>query len=945
MQLGKFFKNLKPKYKKHYFSGICLHSKHCKKNNIFFALKGKKDNGKKYIEDAIKRGAKIIISKNINEGIKNDILFVNRKHPYKDLSFLSSKLYPKKPKNLVAVTGTNGKSSVADFYLQILKLNNLKCASIGTLGVKSNSLKKKTLNTTLDIVSINKILYKFNELKINNVILEASSHGLQQKRLDNINFNTAIFTNLSRDHLDYHKNFKNYLNSKLILFKKLLSKNGTVIYNNQIKQKNLFKSIVKKKKLNYLTIGKISNLEIKKHTYLKDTQIISLTFNKKYYTFRTNLIGKIQLKNLLMAVLAASKILKFNNIVNILSKIKPVNGRIEQLSKLKDNSRVILDYAHTPDALKNCIKDIKEQFQFAKISIVFGCGGNRDKPKRKIMGKISNRFCDRIYLTDDNPRSENPQKIRNQIKTGITKNKLYEIPSRKKAIKTAIKNLNPGEVLIVSGKGHENYQEYNSKIPFSDKKIILKATKEKNKSLSKSLKNNILFKNLASNKLKQNLYLKSASINSNSIKKNQVFFGLKGKKYDGSNFALDALKNGAKVAIINKTNYRINKKIIKVKNSLKTFSKFSSDIRKITNIKSIAITGSAGKTSLKELSGFVLSKIYPTIFSEKSFNNKYGVPLSLSDIDNTHKFGIFEVGMDRKGEINKLAKMIKPDVSVITNISYAHIKNFKNINGIANAKSEIIDQTVNNGYVILNRDDKFYNLLFNKANRQKKKIVTIGQHNNSHIRLINRKKIQRYTELNIKIFDQTKKFVINDYLLPYLDNILFTIAIISIFFDVSIINKNIFLNFKLPDGRGNKIKIKIKKGFVNVIDESYNSNPLSLSFSVKKFENIKVKKSFKKIILGDMLELGKFSKSLHIDAGRILSKTNVDKVYVYGKKIIHTFNNLKAKKKGKKFKSKKEIKDFIYNELNSGDYLMIKGSNSTGLNKIVKEMSVKNNAL
>ena len=149
MQLGKFFKNLKPKHKKHYFSGICLHSKHCKKNNIFFALKGKKDNGKKYIEDAIKRGAKIIISKNINEGIKNDILYVNRKHPYKDLSFLSSKLYPKKPKNLVAVTGTNGKSSVADFYLQILKLNNLKCASIGTLGVKSNSLKKKNLKYNL----------------------------------------------------------------------------------------------------------------------------------------------------------------------------------------------------------------------------------------------------------------------------------------------------------------------------------------------------------------------------------------------------------------------------------------------------------------------------------------------------------------------------------------------------------------------------------------------------------------------------------------------------------------------------------------------------------------------------------------------------------------------------------------------------------------------------
>ncbi len=944
MQLGKFLKNLNSRYKKYYFTGICLHSKNCKKNNVFFALKGKKDNGKKYINDAIKKGAKIIISQNIKEGLRNNILFLNRKHPSKDLSFLSSKLYQKKPKNLIAVTGTNGKSSVADFYLQILKLNKLKCASIGTLGIKSYSLKK-TSNTTLDIISINKILNKFSKLKINNVILEASSHGLQQKRLDNINFNTAIFTNLSRDHLDYHKNFKNYLNSKLILFRKLLSKNGTIIFDKQIKEKSLFKSIVKKRKLQSLTIGKSSNLEIKKHTFVKDTQLLSLKFNNKDYSFRTNLIGKIQLKNLLMAVLAASKILKFDNIINVLGKIKPINGRFEQLYKLKDNSRIILDYSHTPDALKTCIKDIKEQFKFSKISIVFGCGGDRDKPKRKIMGKISNRFCDRIYLTDDNPRSENPQNIRKQIKTGITKNKLYEIPSREKAIKTAINNLGSGEVLIVSGKGHENYQEYNIKKKFSDKKIILKFSKEKNKSLSKSLKNNILFEALASNKLKKNLYLKNVSINSNKIKKNQVFFGLKGKIYDGSNFALDAIKNGAKIAVINKNHNRINNKIIQVKNSLKTFSKFSSDIRKITNIKAIAITGSAGKTSLKELSGFALSKIYPTIFSKKSFNNKYGVPLSLSQIDNTHKFGIFEVGMDRKGEINKLTEMIKPDVSIITNVSYAHIKNFKNINGIANAKSEIIDQTVNGGYVILNRDDQFYNLLSNRAKRQKKKIVTIGQHYKSDIRLINRGKIQKYTELNIKIYNRIKKFVINDYLLPYLDNILFTIAIINIFIDISILNKNIFLNFKLPDGRGNKKKIKIKKGFVNVIDESYNSNPLSLSFSIKKFENIRIKKTFKKLILSDMLELGKFSKKLHIDAGRILSKSNVDKVYVYGKKIIHTFNNLNAKKKGKIFKSKQEIKEFIFNEFNNGDYLMIKGSNSTGLNKIVKEMSVKNNAL
>ena len=206
------------------------------------------------------------------------------------------------------------------------------------------------------------------------------------------------------------------------------------------------------------------------------------------------MLGKIQIKNILMAMLAAeSNNLKFDKIVKKINKIKPVNGRLQKIGEIKNNSMVILDYAHTPDALNICLENLKDQFKDRKISIVFGCGGNRDKFKRPRMGKIANYYCEKIYLTDDNPRTENPKKIRKEIKRKIKKSKILEIPQREKAIEQAVNNLNSGEILVVAGKGHENIQDYGkSKRFFSDKNIILKSIKKKNKKLSNNIKLNIL---------------------------------------------------------------------------------------------------------------------------------------------------------------------------------------------------------------------------------------------------------------------------------------------------------------------------------------------------------------------------------------------------------------------------------------------------------------------
>ena len=947
MFLKDYYPKLNKRFFKFKFNGIAFNSSDVKKDFIFFAIKGNNLDGNKFIKDAIKNGSKIIISEIVKEEIKNNILYLRNKNPRKLLAEFAAKINYKRPNNMVAVTGTNGKSSIANFYYQILKLNKKNVASIGTLGISGINYKKNISNTTFDPIHLNKILRVLKEKKINNVILEASSHGLKQHRLDGIKFNLGIFTNLSRDHLDYHKTFKNYFNSKLILFRKLMKKKSSVIFDEDLNITKKIKSISKNKNLKTLSIGsKTSNLKTIEHKFVNMEQQIKFLYNDRIYSFSTSLIGKVQIKNLLMSVLAAYKSnININNILNSIKKIKPVHGRLEKIGNLKNNSIVILDYAHTPDALEVCLKNLRDQFSLKKINIVFGCGGERDIPKRKIMGRIANTYCKKVYLTDDNPRKENPKKIRNQIKEQISRKKLVEISSRALAIKSAIQNIQSDEIVVVAGKGHETYQEYKKKKYFSDKNCIFKSIKEKNKNLNKNWKVNILNEKLK-NKLSNKIIINKACINSREIKKNNIFFGVRGKKIDGNKYANQAIKNGASISIIDKNYGKKIKSKIKVKNTLRFFTECAAKARNSSNIIAIGITGSAGKTSLKELLGQSLSKIYNTTYSKKSFNNKYGVPISLFNIEKKDKFGVFEIGMDKKGEIDHLSKIVKPNIGVITNISYAHSKNFNNLFGIAKAKSEIIDNIIKNGSIVLNADDKFYNYFRLKAKKRNLKIISFSRKNKSNIKLEKIKNFKNICALKIDINGKSKNFIIKRNLEFYIENILAGLAVIGNYLNLYDLSEKFFYNYNLPEGRGDYKNIKINKKKIHFIDESYNSNPLSLKFALKNFSKLRTGTKRKIVLIGDMLELGKLSNKLHVEAAKIVNNTSINSVYVYGKKVIDTFNKIRTQKRGKILYSIKDVSNFLNDEIKDGDYLMIKGSNSTGLNNISKKLkSGKINAI
>jgi MurE/MurF fusion protein len=942
MLLKKIIKNLPSETPNIKIDGLSLDSRQIKKNYLFFALKGTKLNGEKFILEAISKGAKVIICSQNCKIKTNKAQLIRVKNISKVIIHACKKFYSKKPSNIVAVTGTNGKSSVAEFYHQILTIKKIPVASIGTLGIKTKIKNKKTNLTSLDVISLHRELSEIKKQGINNIIIEASSHGLLQGRLNGLNFKTAIFTNFSQDHLDYHKSMKNYLKAKLILFSKLLKKNQNIITDNQIKEFKKLKMIAKKKNLNLLTIGtKNSIFKIDSLIPKISFQELSLEYNKKKYILEVPLIGLFQIKNLLMAILAAK--LSGLNTVEVLKnikKIKEVNGRLQLIKILPNKTKVFIDYAHTPDALETSLKTLKEHYK-VKPDVVFGCGGERDRNKRHIMAKISEKNAELIYITDDNPRNENPQIIRKMIVSGFkNKERVQNVPIRSKAIDAAIFNSRPEGVILIAGKGHETIQLYKKKIfSSSDKKLIKKNNTNKLKYNIKNFNQILNARILNELTKKKNIKFEGVSIDSKQVKKNNLFIAIKGKKHDGHSFVKQALKNKANYCVIAKKLKNINKnKFIRCRNTINFLNKLAVKKREHSKAKIIAVTGSSGKTTFKTLLGNLLNYYGKTYSSKKSYNNHFGVPLSLSNLENDHQYGVFEIGMSKSKEIQKLSSLVKPDIGIITNVGEAHIENFDNINGIAKAKSEIIESIQDDGFLIINKDDKFFNYFSKIAKKRKIKVLSFGIVKKSDAYLVKNKIYKNYNLLHLKILNKNVFLKVKNINSLLILNILASSLILTILnLDISKI-KNLSNFFKAEDARGKTHIIKRYKKKFNFIDESYNANPSSVKNAIFNFSKIKKNESKKYLLLGDMLELGKKSEIYHKNLSHFINKSDIDKLFIYGKNAFKTYQKTHKAKQGNILQNINDFDEVFSNLINKNDYLMIKGSNATGLNILSKKI-------
>ena len=469
------FKNIEDHFKEIEINGISNNSKNVKKKFIFFAFNGNKTNGNLYIDEAKKNGATIVISQ---EEKGKDVIKLTNKDYFKIYSHLCSSFYNKKPKNIIAVTGTNGKTSVTDFCRQIWSFYGLKSASIGTLGIRETSEhyyhKIRNNLTTLDSSELNKQLSKLYDKQISYVALEASSHGINQNRLDGINFNGAVFTNLSHDHLDYHKNMENYFSAKMKLFTEYL-KDGTCVSINLDDQYGMeLYNKIKTKNFKFVNFGFNEKCELKLIQIKKIEKIwqLEILYKNKLYKTDIGLVGHFQIYNALAAASICLGLgLKQDSIFKSLSYLQTVPGRMQIVNHPLCKATIIVDYAHTPNALENAILAVKKMNVSGKIYTLFGCGGERDHEKRSKMGEVAFKNSDFTIITDDNPRTEDPSLIRKSI---INNNPIaIEIPGRDVAIKKAISFLKDDDVLIIAGKGHEQTQTIGIEtLPFDDVSVV-----------------------------------------------------------------------------------------------------------------------------------------------------------------------------------------------------------------------------------------------------------------------------------------------------------------------------------------------------------------------------------------------------------------------------------------------------------------------------------------
>lgn len=454
-------------------SMLAFDSRKAVENSLYVAIKGVLADGHSFINSAIEKGANVIVCETLPEISQNDVTYILVENSSKALGHLASNFYdnPSQKLNLVGVTGTNGKTTVTTLLFDIFKNLGYSSALISTVEYRIADEVIPSTHTTPDVIRLNEMLAKAVEEGCEYAFMEVSSHGIVQDRIEGLHFKVAGFTNITRDHLDYHKTFDNYLAAKKRFFDELEA-SAVAITNADDKNGNVMLQNTKASRKSF-AMKTMSDF----HGKLLEVDFNGMLLNFNGKEFWTTLTGKFNVYNLLLAYGIAMELgMKENEILQAISKLHRVNGRFETL---KSDSGIffVVDYAHTPDALENILDSINEiRTKNERLICVFGCGGDRDHGKRPQMGKIASQKATVAIITSDNPRTEDPTAIIKEIETGVEPqnfNKYISIPDRKEAIKMAIKFAEPKDIVLVAGKGHETYQEINGvKHHFDDKEVI-----------------------------------------------------------------------------------------------------------------------------------------------------------------------------------------------------------------------------------------------------------------------------------------------------------------------------------------------------------------------------------------------------------------------------------------------------------------------------------------
>ncbi len=968
--------------------------------SLFVAVAGSERDGHAFIGDAMLRGcAAVLVEKGrfdpATMAVPTAVAVIevdDSKGAYAELAeaFFD---YPAASLRLVAVTGTNGKTTITYLLEEILAGNGFSVGVIGTVNYRypmGNGVKVlPASHTTPGAMQLQGLLREMVDNGVTHVVMEVSSHALAQSRLGNLHFDVAAFTNLTRDHLDYHRDMYEYFDTKTLLFTHHLKSGGGAVIAypcgaaEEGSWSGMLSLICRDRGIRTLACGEHPGADIRLVDCRADLggNMMTVVTTAGERSFRSPLVGRYNADNV-MTALSVSLFLQLPLDVTcaLLERATGAPGRLQRVTVDGAGAAlrpvVLVDYAHTPDALDKVLATLSA-LPHRQLFCVFGCGGDRDPGKRPEMGGIAARLSDVVVVTDDNPRSERPETIRGQVAAGVvaagmacrtvewlkTRNMSEQgcvvIGGREQAIAMAITSAGPDDIVLLAGKGHEQYQLIGGTKRFFDdcleaREVLSGWTLA---AVAEATGGRILEE--AEDRL-----LGNVATDSRRLAPGEIFVALEGERFDGHDFAGQVVAKGAGCLVVSR---RIDERTARavpqviVADTLRALGDLANYRRKMMRRLSlpvvIGLTGSCGKTTVKEMTAAILARHWPpgpdnpescVLKTSGNFNNLIGMPVSLLPIAARHRAAVLEMGMNRPGEIARLAEIAEPDISCITNIHAAHLEGLQSLDGVARAKEELFAGTSPEGVLIVNADDP---LVRRCAAAYRQRQVTFGLQGETGGSRPDfwATDIDAGPEGLITFIMHIPGAVIDIHLYAAgVHNVVNALAAAAVAWTAGASPAEIAAG--LSDFRAATRRMEMLKapaGFA-VLNDTYNANPASMAAALHTLAQMRAEVSV--AVLGDMLELGESSAEAHREIGQLVAELGIKYLALVGEYAGIVAEAARAAamppERTEVFADKVQAAEWVENlarqgVLGEGGWVLVKASRSLKMETVVERLTGK----
>jgi UDP-N-acetylmuramyl-tripeptide synthetase/UDP-N-acetylmuramoyl-tripeptide--D-alanyl-D-alanine ligase len=901
------------------------------RGDIFICIKGFSSDGHKFVPDAVSRGASLIISMQ-DLDITAPYIKVN---DTRKAAALIAKLYYGNPSGeltMIGITGTNGKTTTSLVIYQALCGLGLKAGWIGTLGYYLEGNLHKTLHTTPDIFELNDILAQMRAAGTTHVVMEVSSHAIALDRIYGLEFDYCLFSNLSREHLDFHKTMEEYAETKYSFLEKYAALGATALVNSD----DAFGRIIidRLAGTKCRSVGQNeSDYQLRKVILKPESSSFELSINGYDRAFRSKLIGGFNVANLALACATLMELgYDPEQVARVIAEINPVKGRFERVPN-NYGIGVFVDYAHSPDAIENILKSCKE-ISHNRLLCLIGAGGNRDKGKRPLMLQSALHNCDAVIISDDNPREEDPRRIISDMLVGTDLwFPWWIIRDRKLAIEAILRLAHPGDIVVICGKGHENYQEIEGvRHDFDDYQVAyqyLDGVKgiEDGDELVLPV-DEMLLKLLSEDRTE---YLefgyhepkcyRKISTDSRRARSGSLFFAIKGERFDGNDYIDSVITDKPNMAI--GSIEHSGDRYLYHDDPLLLMARICRKYLQLFPAYKVALTGSTGKSGTKEYLAAVLGAKAKTLKTLSNENNLIGLCQTILRIKPDDQYAVFELGTNHFGEIRQLSETCQPDSSLIINIGPSHLEHLVNEDGVFEEKRAIFDRSLQ--YRLYPADDPRFTVYSSSG-------LSVGYSEQADFRIS-----------GMEIGESSTRFMINQYTfkiagtIPHnVSNSAFAIAMaLCLGQDPDLIQQGLDSIVPLPK----RMEI-IQLGSGILIADCYNANPVSMQKAIEYWRAITPEKPHK-AILGDMLELGENSETYHQMIGAMLSEVSFEDLITVGTLSKHYKpENLSGYRHYDEVSSLAD--DFDIENYCKDSIVLVKSSHGIHLEKLLSKLGERN---